>query len=431
VRERIQINNEPISEDQFAKYFFEVWDRLEDAAKTLKTPPGERTKPVYFRLLTMVALHTYMREGVDTAVLECGVGGHYDSTNIIVHPTVTAVTSLGIDHVAMLGSTLPEIAWHKGGIFKPDTLALTAPQKPEAIEVLKERAAEKGNELHIVRTHPSLASGEVKLGLSASFQKINASVAIAAAAAHLRTMGQTDISDPTSTDMPLPDEFKRALQDTRWPGRCEIRREKNIAWHIDGGHTKESIAETAKWFAEQITESTGARISEQRILIFNQQTRDANALAKVLHDALVDGVHASKSPLAKASTVFTHVIFTNNKTFNEGFSPDLVSINTNALDVESLAVQNELAKAWNDLDPHPTISIRASIEDALQDARRMAREWTKASSDVEVPVLVTGSIHLVGGAIEVLETGRADMEAEPKTGNFFQRASGAELSTTP
>ena len=129
VRERIQINNEPISEELFAKYFFEVWDRLEAAAKSDDTPQDEPTKPVYFRYLTLMALHAYLKEGVDTAVIECGIGGEFDSTNILVKPTVTAVTSLGIDHTAVLGSTLPEIAWHKAGIFKHDSIAFTAPQK--------------------------------------------------------------------------------------------------------------------------------------------------------------------------------------------------------------------------------------------------------------------------------------------------------------
>ena len=119
VRERIKINNEPLSEAKFAQYFFEVWDRLGAAASAAGQPadaPG--TRPVYFRYLTLMAFHAYISEGVDTAVIECGIGGEYDSTNILVKPAVTAVTSLGIDHVGMLGGTLTEIAWHKAGIFK-------------------------------------------------------------------------------------------------------------------------------------------------------------------------------------------------------------------------------------------------------------------------------------------------------------------------
>ncbi|KAF1913955.1 Mur ligase [Ampelomyces quisqualis] len=404
VRERIQISNEPISEDLFAKYFFEVWDKLEAAAKTANAPQDAPAKPVYFRYLTLMALHAYLSEGVDSAVIECGIGGEFDSTNILANPTVTAVTSLGIDHTAMLGTTLPEIAWHKAGIFKTGSVAFTAPQKDEAMIVLRERAAERGVQLHTIDMHPLLAGDKIKLGLSAEFQKVNASVAIAAAAAHLRRLGHTSVPDPTaSAHIDLPPEFIRGLEQVRWAGRCEIRREKNVAWHIDGGHTLESIELTGRWFAEQMASATAIPPSPSnvpRILIFNQQTRDANALAKALYAALQNGITSgSTSP-------FTHVIFTTNQTFSEGYKPDLVSINTNQQDVDTLAVQKALAHTWSDIDNSAEVHVLRTIEEAVGAARSVAHAWAHdAGADAEVMVLVTGSLHLVGGALEVLETG--------------------------
>jgi folylpolyglutamate synthase len=403
VRERIQIDNESISEDLFTKYFFEVWDRLEAAADAENTPEGVPTKPVYFRYLTLTALHAYLEEGVDSAVIECGIGGEYDSTNILLKPTVAAVTSLGIDHTAMLGSTLPEIAWHKAGIFKPGIVAFSAPQKEEAIAVLRERAKERSTDLHVVSVHPDLASNKIKLGLSASFQKINASVAIAVAAAHLRTLGHKSIPDPTTTPhIELPDEFVKGLEEVWWPGRCEVRRERNVAWHIDGGHTLESIEITGQWFAEQMAAANAAPGSAKavpRIMIFNQQTRDASALAKALYTALQTGITAdSTSP-------FTHVIFTTNQTFSEGYKPDLVSINTNHQDVDTLAVQKALAKTWSDIDSTAEVKVLKTIEEAVTTARGIAGDWARqVGADAEVMVLITGSLHLVGGALEMLET---------------------------
>ncbi|KAF2110442.1 putative tetrahydrofolylpolyglutamate synthase [Lophiotrema nucula] len=402
VRERIQINNEPISEEKFTKYFFDVWDRLEAAAKGSEDAP---TKPVYFRYLTLMALHAYLQEGVDTAVIECGIGGEFDSTNIIAHPTVTAITSLGIDHVAMLGSTLPEIAWHKAGIFKSDAVALTAPQPEEALAVLGQRAKEKGVGLTVIDMHPVLEKDEVSLGLSASFQKINASLAIAIAAAHLRELHYTDIADPACDwPIPLPAKFVRGLEQVRWPGRCDVRREPHIAWHIDGGHTLESIEVTGKWFAEQIASArkTSEAESDQsaRVLIFNQQKRDANALAKALYSALQSGVSSgSGSP-------FTHVIFTTNQTYSAGYKPDLVSINTNQQDVDTLAVQKALATTWAEIDPRAEVRVHKTIEEAISTARGVAKDWVKKSGEetAEVMVLVTGSLHLVGGVLEVLES---------------------------
>lgn len=74
--------------------------------------------PGYFRLLTLVAFHTFLELKVDATVFEVGVGGTLDSTNIVPKPIVTGITALGIDHVSVLGNTLSDIAWHKAGIFK-------------------------------------------------------------------------------------------------------------------------------------------------------------------------------------------------------------------------------------------------------------------------------------------------------------------------
>jgi len=350
-----------------------------------------------------MALHAYLKEGVDSAVIECGIGGEFDSTNILTKPTVTAVTSLGIDHTAMLGSTLPEIAWHKAGIFKEGSVAFTAPQKEEALTVLRERAAEKSTDLHVIDAHPALANNKIKLGLSADFQKVNASVAIAAAAAHLRALGHTSVPDPTAcAHIELPTEFVRGLEEVRWAGRCDVRREKNVAWHLDGGHTLESIEVTGRWFAEQIVSATTTAPSQSnvpRIMIFNQQTRDANALAKALYAALQSGITTG------SSSPFTHVIFTTNQTFSEGYKPDLVSMNTNQKDVDTLAVQKALAQTWSDIDSSAQVHVLKTIEEAIGTARSVAQSYAhNEGADAEVMVLITGSLHLVGGAIEVLET---------------------------
>jgi folylpolyglutamate synthase/dihydropteroate synthase len=74
--------------------------------------------PGYFRFLTLLAFHTFLALKVNATVLEVGVGGTHDSTNIVPKPIVTGITALGIDHVTVLGPTLKDIAWQKAGIFK-------------------------------------------------------------------------------------------------------------------------------------------------------------------------------------------------------------------------------------------------------------------------------------------------------------------------
>lgn len=390
VRERIQIDNEPLSENVFAKYFFEVWDRLEASAEAggHPDPSSTETKPVYFRFLTLMALHCYLQEAVGTAVLECGIGGEYDSTNILVKPSVTGVTSLGIDHTAMLGDTIDSIAWHKAGVFKKDVPAFTVPQPDSALEVLHQRAQERETELHVVDLHPAL--DRIKLGLLGDFQKINASLAIAVSAAHLQRLGYTGAPDPLKPS-DLPDAFIKGLESVHLGGRCQIRKDpsQKVTWYIDGGHTLESIEMAGRWFATAISAQSK---TSNRLLIFNQQTRDASALARRLHDTLATALD-SEQP-------FGHAIFCTNTTYRDaGFKADLVSMNTNKADVDALKVQKELAATWDQVDPQASVHVVSTIEEAIGLARNLV-----GKDNGKADVLVTGSLHLVGGVLEVLES---------------------------
>ena len=419
VRERVQINNTPLSESAFAKYFFEVWDRLEDSARRAGLPTDVSAKPVYFRFLTLMALHTYLRENVDSAIVECGIGGEYDSTNILLQPTVTAITSLGIDHTAMLGRTIGEIAWHKAGIMKSGSPAFTVSQPEEAMAVIQQRAEEKGVDLTVVHRHPQLET--IKLGLAGDFQKTNASLAIAVAVAHLHALGHKDIC----TD-PLPKEFVQGLEQVRWGGRCETRREEGLVWYLDGGHTTESIHVAGEWFASCVRDANSAGptsnttfLPPPRILIFNQQDRNPVPLLRALHAVLASSL--------KTQRPFSHVLFCSNVTFSKsGYRPDLVSINTSSAALDDLSVQHALAEGWRNIEieaagearKETEIRVMRTIEDAVGHARQVAKEWKleckngeKGSSHysgstetTDTMVFVTGSLHLVGGALEVLET---------------------------
>lgn len=399
VRERIQVNNEPISEDLFAECFWEVWDRFEATRHaSSETDPSsiDGKKPLYFHYLTLMALHCYMKENVESAIVECGIGGEYDTTNILVQPSVSGVTSLGIDHEALLGNTVSEIAWHKAGIFKPGVAAFTVPQPEDALRVLHARASERKTKVHEVPVHQAMDS--IKLGLQGHFQKLNASLAVAMSAYHLSRLGYGGLPDPYDPTCPLPPEFIKGLEETHLGGRCDMRRDPldpNVTWYIDGGHTLESIEVAARWFSDRTSrsESEGAI----RVLMFNQQKRDASALAKRLHDVLAAALNDSHP--------FKHAIFCPNTTYKDtGYKADLVSINTNEEDVTSLRVQHELAKTWDGIDSQAKVHVLSTIEDAVAKAREI-------SNGRKVEVLATGSLHLVGGLIEVLEN-----EAE-KRGN--------------
>jgi dihydrofolate synthase/folylpolyglutamate synthase len=139
IRERIQINGEMIPTADFARLV------------RLVEPIVAKSKPIpsYFDVLTAIAFKYFAEKGVQIAVVETGLGGRLDSTNVI-KPEVTAITSISKDHMAQLGNTLGKIATEKGGIFKPGVPALSVLQDPEAERSLQQCAERAGAPLEIV-----------------------------------------------------------------------------------------------------------------------------------------------------------------------------------------------------------------------------------------------------------------------------------------
>ena len=254
VRERIQLDGSSLSEKLFAKYFFEVWDRLE--ASALKEGRDPTVKPIYFRFLTLVAFHTYLREKVDTAIFEVGIGGEYDCTNIIQKPTVVGIASLGIDPTGVLGNTIEESAWHKTGIIKASARTFTVPQEPSAMEVIQKRASEKGSEVKVVDVYPQIWSREVKFSLPAQLMMGDASQAVALAAEHLTLLDMNPgiYDDGKFLDGRLPERFVKGLVEVYWPGRYQVFTTKSIDWRysiewwVDCAHTEESLYTCGSWF---------------------------------------------------------------------------------------------------------------------------------------------------------------------------------------
>ena len=269
------IDSKPISEEIFTKYFFEVWDALEQSAIEDRGDP--RMKPVYFRFLTLLSFHIFLNEGVDVAIYEVGVGGAWDSTNIVEKPAVTGITTLGIDHVSVLGDTIEKIAWHKAGIFKPGRPAFTMPQVPEAAKVLQEQADEKGVALQTISVQPDVLQMEIIP--NAQYQHQNASLAIALVESVLRKLHPIG---PTTEN--LNQIMRRGIEETVWRGRCEIKIDGNRKWYLDGAHTFDSLRVAGSWFSQQCMATAATKV-----LVFNQQSRpEAAKLLKALQSVLLD-----------------------------------------------------------------------------------------------------------------------------------------------
>ncbi|CAI7911422.1 unnamed protein product, partial [Closterium sp. NIES-53] len=175
VRERFRLNGEMVSVETFLQHFWWCYDRCKAAASSPSSSPIPM--PAYFRFLTLLALRIFTHTQVDVAVLEVGVGGRYDGTNIVKCPAVCGVSSLGFDHMEVLGNTLALIADQKAGIFKAGVPAVTGPQEEEAMEVLRQRAAELQTPLEVAKPWYEVAPG-VLVGLAGKHQEVNASLAV-------------------------------------------------------------------------------------------------------------------------------------------------------------------------------------------------------------------------------------------------------------
>lgn len=240
--ERIQVDQVPISEDNFAGLLTEVQPFINKVAAKLG-PPTE------FEILTSAALHYFARAGIDLLVCEVGLGGRLDSTNVL-DLGVNVITNIALDHTQHLGSTLEAIAAEKAGILKPDSIAITGAQPP-ALGVI-ERAAQAtgipllrlGHEItldpsdkewagiQVTVTTPADTYRDLRVPLLGLHQADNAALAVAAIDA-LRSRGW-DISDGALRD---------GLARTRWPGRLEII-DRHPTVLIDGAHNPAGLERT-------------------------------------------------------------------------------------------------------------------------------------------------------------------------------------------
>jgi len=267
-REMIQYNREMISQKDFQNSLQEVGEAVEKILQHGKPHPTE------FEIYVAVAFTYFSRMSPDFLMLEVGLGGREDATNVIEKPALSIITQIGLDHTRFLGDTLKEIAYHKGGIIKENTPVVIYPQEEEAYEVLQQIAYQLKSPLYsfdpdqvfvhssslqeqcfsvdfpppaIVTTqstHGHLDScypvgfSNLKIQLSGKHQVFNAATALLAMTV-LEAEGKLSL---------ISNKICKGLFDTKWPGRLEI-----IGHHpltiIDGAHNvaaAKSLAETLK-----------------------------------------------------------------------------------------------------------------------------------------------------------------------------------------
>ena len=331
VTERIRINGAPVSRELYLRSFWYVYGRLAAAGEAggIDGYTPVRAIPGFFRFLFLVATHTFISEAVDVCLMEVGLGGRLDATNIFRRPTATAVTRLDYDHVQVLGDTLTLIAGEKAGIFKRGVPAITMRQDPEAMAALKAHAAKAEVPLLLAPAVGHLpgaaAGGPVLVGLEGEHHAQNAAVAVCLCNAWiLRHVATAALPALPARRLPLPSEdvaplawpgapevtvgvdaedlfvlrpeFRAGLAacSESWYGRSQVLTypiagaESSVTMMLDGAHTPDSIQAMGEWYYSKdaagggasgvSTVASGAKV----LLFFCGAERDPADLLRIL-----------------------------------------------------------------------------------------------------------------------------------------------------
>ena len=271
--ERIRINGEDIPDDDLENLIV----RMKPIADAMDDTPTE------FEVVTAMTMLYFLEQKVDIAVLEVGMGGRGDSTNVIKTPEAAVFAAIGLDHMEYLGDTIEKITEVKAGIIKEGTSVISYPQQPEVSAVLQEACRKthstfkEVNEKDVVVKHCDLTGCTFDFGgftdlfvpLCGTYQPYNAAVAVTAAKALAEK--EWKITD---------DSIRKGIGTVKWLGRFEVMRSEPPVI-LDGSHNPHGISATVKTLKEQF--------GDQKIIF----------VVGVMADKDVHGIFESLAPLAK------------------------------------------------------------------------------------------------------------------------------------
>jgi dihydrofolate synthase / folylpolyglutamate synthase len=358
--ERIRMDGADIDDDGFARLFFQVLDAAHRLVESGSLPQF----PSYFEILTAQAFLYFAERKAEIAVLEVGLGGRLDATNV-VDPLISIVTDISLDHMEWLGETIPEITREKAGILRRGGTMITLPQHPEANQTLGEAATEL--QVRAVSAVPFMpATAEVEgayrveaLGaevvvdspLKGAHQHRNLALAMAAAVELAERHG-----------FPItPAALEAGVRSTRWPARLERMRADGVDWILDVAHNP-----AGAW---ALRAGLRGLLGERRpqVLVFScLRDKPVREMAQILF------------PL------FEQVILA-------------------PLQAARAAEMDELLAAAHMTGTPATAA--ASVREAVRMAAEQARGGTamvSAMGSITGPVVISGSVYLVGEARALL-----------------------------
>lgn len=243
INERFQINNEPVEDKEFLRAYIKVQEAIDSMQR------DGFPHPTYFELLFALSMVLFREKKMEYVVLETGLGGRLDATNMVERPIATILTSISLDHTEILGDTIEKIAWEKAGIIKPGVPVIYDGHCEEAERVIQKRAGELGSPAYplkpsmyeiLVNTEKSIDFSlncgyyehtKVTVPYLARYQVINSALALLA-------------MDVIDRDREIPVELRvQAIGDTKWQGRMETVLPGVI---FDGAHNADGVREFVK-----------------------------------------------------------------------------------------------------------------------------------------------------------------------------------------
>lgn len=245
--ERIQINGLDIPDETLGRLTGLIREK-----SNMMVEEG-REHPTTFEIVTAIAFLYFEEEEADYVVLEVGLGGRFDSTNIISSPMASIITTIDYDHIDVLGKTLEEIAYQKAGIIKENSIVILYPQDPGVLGVIEEVVEDKNGELYKFPmenicinqvteygtsfdfSYNGQAIEDINISMLGKYQIYNAGLAITTLLV-LRDKNLVKVSD---------EDIKKGLKETTWPGRLEVMR-RNPTFLIDGAHNVQGMKQLTK-----------------------------------------------------------------------------------------------------------------------------------------------------------------------------------------
>ncbi|KAK8575587.1 hypothetical protein V6N13_033175 [Hibiscus sabdariffa] len=416
VRERFRLDGVEIFEQKFLEYFWWSYNRLKEKAS------DDVPMPTYFHFLALLAFKIFAAEKVDVAILEVGLGGRFDATNVVQAPIVCGVSSLGYDHMEILGNTLGEIAGEKAGIFKHEIPAFTVPQPDEAMQVLVEKASKLNVNLQVVHPIDASSLNGLKLALEGEHQYLNAGLAVALCTAWLQRTGHP-ISNFNQTG-PLPEPFIKGLTTASLQGRAQIVHDQftdiesvgDLVFYLDGAHSPESMEACARWFSlctRDDKQMNGKTKDTAQILLFNcMSVRDPQLLLpRLMRTCASHGVRFKKALFVPNISVYhkvgSHTLPTVDPQVDLSWQFALQRAWENLMQSDKGGEASNTDQVCEEVKDETGMSVRccknSSIFSSLPSAIKWLRDTAQKDRFVRFQVLVTGSLHLVGDVLRLIK----------------------------